>query len=493
MVDRKTGLVVVLFTAGVLLRPGAAPAQETSLEQRLRELESAYTELLIRDREKARELDRLRGEVSALRRGKRDGAAPDAPAKGAAADEPHDHGQEHRHDHGHTQDAGAGHDHDRASSDVLLESGGARLYVPSIGLDFVGYKDDSNPALEERLESLQGFGHAHEDGDDHGHALLVDGFNLRHAEVGFAAEAIGYGRAQVMINGSVDGVELEEAFVKTDPILGLTSFKAGQFRSNFGYFNEYHSPEWKFADAPLPQFLIFGDHGLEGLGVQAEITPPGVPLRIGLEGFQGGGETIFMRNDEAGSVDEPSVFVGWLKGSPYSEGRNRLDLGFAGGIGRHQEVHDEGGGEEKFKGDAWFLSPGFTFRHAGKGPHGAGDVVVKGEYIYRVKDLSNVEDGEPLEATQDGYYLQAAYGFAPRFEAGLRWEQVGLINETTEGDATEDFGESWRVGGFFAFKPVPWSRVGVQANYGSYDFDTGRDDVFQAMARLVFQYGPHFH
>jgi hypothetical protein len=229
------------------------------------------------------------------------------------------------------------------------------------------------------------------------------------------------------------------------------------------------------------------------LGVQAEAEVPGVPLRIGLEGFQGGGETMFARNDAAGDVDEPSVFVGWLKGNPIRHGDVSLSLGLSGGIGRHQEEHDDDGDEENFKGDAWFLSPGFTLVRHGKGEAGAGDLTLTGEYIYRVKDLSNVDNGEPLESTQDGYYLQAAYGVAPRFEAGLRWEQVGLINETTKGDETEEFGESWRVGGIFAFKPVAWSRVGVQANYGSYDFDTGRDDVFQTMARLVFQFGPHFH
>jgi hypothetical protein len=488
MILRLRGAPALILAAGVAIQSTGVSAETMSLEQRLKELESAYTELLIRDREKSQELDRLRGEVSALRQGKRDPV-------GKAGTPEHEHG----HDHGHGRARDDGHDHadadGHASEDVLFESKGVRFYVPSIGIDLVGYKDDTDPPLEERLEGLPGFGHSHddEDGDGHEHGTLVEGFNLRHAEVGFAAELLGYGRGQILINGSLDGVELEEAFVKTVPILDVASFKAGQFRSNFGYFNAYHSPEWKFADAPLPHYLIFGDHGLDGLGMQGEFAVPGVPLKLGLEGFQGGGETIFMRNDEAGNVDEPSVFVGWLKGRPYESGANRLDLGFAGGIGRHQEVHDEGGTEETFKGDAWFLSPGFTFSRRGAGEHGAGDVVVKGEYIYRVKDLSNTEDGEPLEATQDGYYVQAAYGFAPRFEAGLRWEQVGLFNEMTEGDETEDFGRSWRIGGFFAYKPLPWTRVGVQSNYGSYDFEDGRDEVFQAMARLVFQYGPHFH
>jgi hypothetical protein len=485
MVDRKTGLAAALLAAGALLLPVTTAAQQaTSFEQRLRELESAYTELLVRDGEKAREIERLRSEMSGLRQGKRD--------VGAAPDHGHDHGRAAKtapHDHGHSD----AHDHaGDGGSDVLLESGGFRVYVPSIGIDMVAYRDDSSPDLEERLGTLRGFGHAHGDGEDE-HAQLKDGFVLRHAEVGFAAEAVGYGRAQVLINAGTDGVELEEAFVQSDPLAGIAAFKAGKFRSAFGFFNQYHSPEWKFADAPLAHFLLFGDHGLEGTGAQVVLTPPGLPVRVGLEGFQGGGETIFSRNDAAGKVEEPSVFVGWVKATAFERGANRLDLGFAGGIGRQQEVHDDEDPAEKFKGDAWFLSPGATFFRRGSGPHGAGDVTVKGEYVYRVKDLANVDDGTPLEAKQDGYYVEAAYGFAPRFETGLRWEQVGLINETAEGDEKEGFGKSWRASGFFAFKPVRWVRLGVQADYGSYDFEDGRDEMFQALGRLVFQAGPHFH
>jgi len=380
MVDCKTGLAAALLAAGVLLQaPDAAAQQASSFEQRLRELESAYTELLIRDGEKSKEIERLRGEVSGLRQGKRD--------VGAAPGHAHDHGKPTRqaekappaketsHDHGHAD----AHDHAaESSSDVLLEQGGFRVYVPSIGIDMVAYRDDSAPNLEERLGTLRGFGHAH--GDDE-HAQLTDGFVLRHAEVGFAAEAVGYGRAQVLINASTDGVELEEAFVQSDPLAGIAAFKAGKFRSAFGFFNQYHSPEWKFADAPLVHFLLFGDHGLDGTGVQAVLTPPGLPVRVGFEGFQGGGETIFSRNDAAGTVEEPSVFVGWVKATALERGANRLDLGFAGGIGRQQEVHDDEDPAEKFKGDAWFLSPGVTFFRRGAGPHGAGDVTVKGRVM----------------------------------------------------------------------------------------------------------------
>lgn len=178
-----------------------------------------------------------------------------------------------------------------------------------------------------------------------------------------------------------------------------------------------------------------------------------------------------------------------------NDGVNRLQLGLAGGIGRHQEIHEEGGPpEEEFvEGDAWFISPGFSFTRRGEGEHGHGDLRLTGEYVYRMKDLENVEEAEPVRSEQDGYYISALYGFAPRFDAGLRWEQAGLTNERREGNESNSFDDSWRIAGVLGYSPNDWSRISLQASYGSYDFEDEREDVFQAMARFTLQLGPHFH
>lgn len=483
--------------AAILLLPSMAEADE--LMDRLKKLETDYVELLIRDREKSQELDRLRKEVLRLQSGNRDPlpvrqrrsvqapetSAHDQTHSGHQLDDTDDHG----HDHGHAGEGG------HARTDVLVEGGGIRVYTPSVALDVAGYLDNSGRDLERRLESLRGFGHSHEEGDDHGHALLREGFNLRHAEVGIAAEVIDYGLAQVLISATEDGVEAEEAFFRSVPVGGIAAFKLGLFRSDFGFFNRHHSPEWMFADAPLVHLLTFGDHGLEGVGAGVEITVPGVPVAFGFEAFQGDGEAIFAREGEVGDVDEPSVFVGWAKDTVLDDGVNRLQLGLAGGFGKHQEIHEDGDPpEEEFvQGDAWFVSPGFSFTRRGEGRHGHGDLRIAGEYVYRMKDLEIVDEAESVRSEQDGYHISALYGFAPRFDAGLRWEQVGLTNDGREGDERESFDDSWRLAGVLGFSPNDWSRISLQAGYGSYDFEGGREDVFQAMARFTLQLGPHFH
>lgn len=486
---------LLLCTCAVLGSLGSAAAADPTIEQRLEELEKAYVELMISDGKKAKEIERLNAELEEMRGG--------APAEEA---------REHEHEHGHAH----GHEHVHAhAGDVLLESDGFRFYVPSIGLDLVGYGDNSDPDLEERFGSLRGFGHSHDHGDeghDHAHGQLEDGFNLRHAEVGLAAEIVGFGRAQVLINGSLDGVELEEAFFQSVPYEDLAAVKLGKFRSGFGFFNELHSPEWDFADAPMAHYLLVGDHGLTDLGAQLVLTPTGAPLEIGLEVFQGDGETLFAREDGFGDAATPGAGVVWAKARVIDGARDVLDVGLAGGFGiqqqaighfgheedDHEHEHDEDHDhehEEELAGDGttWFFSPGFSYLHRGEGERGEGDLRISGEYILRQTRLDVVGEAESYRSLQDGYYLQGLYGVAPGLDVGLRWEQVGLLNSVTFEGERETYDASWRASGVLSYRFNEWARAGVQVGYGSYDFDEGRDEVFQALGRVTLQLGPHFH
>ena len=509
----------LLISCAVVLGLSALPAAaQDDLESRLMKLEKDYVELLMRDREKAQELDRVQAELDALRGGRPPPPAPTpvvAPASTGHAG--HDHGA---HDHaGH--DDGSGHAHGPGAGDVLVESGRFRFWTPSIGLDFLAYGDDAGrESLEERFGELRGFGGGHDhdhEGDDHaghGHGILKDGFNLRHAEIGLAAELVGFGRLQALINLDTDGIEAEEVYFQSDRIADLASVRLGRFRSGFGFFNERHSPEWAFADAPMAHYLIFGDHGLRDLGARLNLAPAGSGLEFGVEAFQGDGETLFARVDGAGKAHDPGLVVAWAKASVWSSGGTSLRLGMGGGYGQHQQAlahhddhdhededhdhededHDAEAEAEVFgHGDAWFITPGFELVHRAGGLRGQGDVVLRGEYIHRVISLDVLGEGTRWRSAQDGYHIEGIYGVAPGLDAGLRFGQVGLTNNQREAGMREAFGDSWRLGGLAAYRFNDWSRVSVQTNYGRYDFEDGRKGVFQALARFTMQLGPHLH
>ena len=78
--------------------------------------------------------------------------------------------------------------------------------------------------------------------------------------------------------------------------------------------------------------------------------------------------------------------------------------------------------------------------------------VMQTEYLYQRNDFDvrGVSDpvAEPLigskrKATTDGLYLQGTYGFLPRWQAGLRYDVLGLTNKASNGER-ESFGDSDR-------------------------------------------------
>jgi hypothetical protein len=495
MLKKKT---MVSGTLAVLLGVSVpfAPIMAQSLEDRLNSLEQDYVEIRIREREKQEEIEKLRGELDRLRRGDR---------TASSATDPSAH--EHRHDH--TDDHGDHHDHSNGYGAVLLENEDIVVYSPAIGIDLSLYQDDGETALESRLEGLAGFGsgHSHEEdgGHEHGHGL-EDGFNLRHAEVGFAIGLKGIARAQLLFNGSEDGVETEEAFVVSEPIADALTLKGGLFRSGFGFFNDRHSPEWDFVNQPLANYALLGDHGLEGLGGQAVLSPGNGRVKLGLEAFNGDGETLFSRVDEIENQDNPGVIVGWIKGDAFSTTSSTLRLGLAGGYGIHQEElgahgheheeeeHEEGEEEERFgDGHALFISPGFEFVSQGNGPRFEGDWTVRGEYIYRFKDLDIVGESESYEAKQDGFYLEALYGLTPSFQIGARYGRVGMINSITDEGEETTFNSSQQTALVGSYWLNDWARLSGQVGYGDYAFEDGNDEVMHGSLRFTMQLGPHFH
>ena len=271
------GALAALLGAAALPSPTLAQ----SMAERLKSLEEDFIKLLILDREKNKEIEKLRHELDRLRRGDR--------TTGAAAHDTHKsgHGDPHKghDDHGHPAN------HSDGDGSVLLETEEITVYAPALGMDVSLYQDDGETALEERLESLAGFGsgHAHTTTTTESHGIK-DGANLRHAEVGLAVGLKGVGRAQVLINAGEDSVETEEAFIVSEPIADVLTVKAGLFRSAYGFSNSRHSPEWDFVNQPLSNLAILGDHGLEGLGAQVVMTPGNGHMTLGLETFNADGE-----------------------------------------------------------------------------------------------------------------------------------------------------------------------------------------------------------
>jgi hypothetical protein len=374
----------------------------------------------------------------------------------------------------------------------------------SVIVDMYYHDDDSEEGISHLMEEMSGFGHVHGD-DDHHHHGVENGFNLRHLELQLSGSVDPYFKASAIAAVSEDSAEMETAEMETTCLPGGLKLRGGKFFSDFGYINAQHSHQWDFTDQPLIYQLTLGEHGLNDKGLQLTWLAP-VPfyLLAGVEAFQGDNDLMFSYDGEAPlpTHDGPRVEVGWLKIGPNLPGYHGLEFGVFGATGKDQEAHDgneDGAADHWLDGDSTFWGGDLIYKYSSPQAYGQGDFTLQGEYFNRRKDLDMIANdlvpdlvGNSKIDEQDGYYVQAVYGFLPRWRGGARWEQIGLTNESELPDGTsEDFGASWRAGAMIDFTPSEFSRIRLQANQGSYETADGREDVTEVFVQWMVSLGAH--
>jgi hypothetical protein len=374
----------------------------------------------------------------------------------------------------------------------------------SVIVDTFYHADDAKEGISHVAGEMAGFGHTHADGEHHHHGM-EEGFNLRHLELQFSADVDPYFKGSAIAAIDLEGAELEEAVIETTCLPWGFKVKGGKFFSDFGYINAQHSHQWDFTDRPLIHQLALGDHGLNDKGLQVSwLAPTPFYLLAGVEGFQGDNENMFAYHGESplSTREGPRVGVGWLKFGPNLPGRHGLQLGLFSGLGRHQEEHDgdgDGTADHWLDGMSRFWGGDVVYKYDAPRPCGAGDFICQAEYFGRCKDLELAGHdlapelvGNSRVDKQDGYYVQAVYGFLPRWRAGLRWEQVGLINQSDLPDGTsESYGSSYRAGPMLDFTLSEFSRIRLQANRGSYETNEGAKDVTEFYIQWMISLGTH--
>ena len=397
-----------------------------------------------------------------------------------------------------------------AATDLSGASGRLRAAVQSLNpdvsaiIDTYAHADNAHGGIGHVTGEMSGFGHSHGDGEHHHHGV-EEGINLRHVELQLSAEIDPYFKGSVIAAVDEDGAELETAEMETTALPWGLKLRGGKFYSDFGYLNAKHSHEWDFVDQPLVYQLLLGSHGLNDKGLQLTwLVPTPFYLLAGAEVFQGDNELMYAYHGEEPlpGHDGPRLGVGWLKFGPNLPGNHGLQFGLFAATGTHQEEHDgngDGSADHWFDGDSTFWGGDVVYKYNASQPYGQGDVTVQAEYFRRRKDLELVAHdlfpalvGNDRIDTQDGYYVQAVYGFLPRWRFGLRWEQVGLTNETDYPDGSSaSYGASWRLGPMLDWSLSEFSRLRLQFNRGSYLTEDGREDVNEIMLQWTVSLGAH--
>jgi len=364
----------------------------------------------------------------------------------------------------------------------------------SVVLDLYFYHDDTQEGMSHLRQGLSGFGHHHDDAEGHAHGGSENGFNLRHVELGFSAEVDPYFRAWATVAVDEDGAELEEAVMQTTSLpYGLT-LSGGKIKSGIGRLNRQHSHNWDFFDAPLVYEQMFGAHGLAEKGLQITwLAPTSFYLLLGAEVFNGDNEHSFNAADSAAlpKHDATRLYTAFLKTGPDLGSNHALQFGLSALSGRHQVVHEDA---ECADGDSRIFGTDFVYKYDAQRSHGEGDFVLQGEYFLRDMDLDGAGDwaGSPWTATQDGYYLQGLYGFLPRWRGGLRWDQLGLINDlNTPEDGSVTYGDSSRLAAMLDWKLSEFSLLRLQAGRGRYATDEGDVNAWECALQWQVTFGKH--
>nr|WP_245795252.1 TonB-dependent receptor [Thioalkalivibrio denitrificans] len=380
--------------------------------------------------------------------------------------------------------------------------------------------------LREGNESPAGFGggHHHGDGHDHGHHHGFDeGFNLGHSELVLEAKLGDFMDGTLILGFDDHDVEVEEAYLRTRSLPAGFQLKVGKFLSDVGYINSHHPHDWDFVDRPLVNEYLFGDHGLQEIGVQATwLAPTQSYTLLGVELLQGETSGVANYRGEQSAIngteriledtEGPRLITAFAKFAPDLGPDHAVQYGVSAGYARrYQETEAHSTRFEDWNGTAWFAGLDAVYKYDAGRSYGHGNWRLQGEYFYRVIDVDrrDVEftdvdsDGNPtgrnigdvrnvqsFKNKQDGVYLQGVYGFAPRWEAGLRAEALGLTNEIGRGDGSSP-DPSYRYAAMVTFRPIEPVFLRAQINHNDYADDHGRDRGLDFMLQLNVALGAH--
>lgn len=393
----------------------------------------------------------------------------------------------------------------------------------SLILDGVAYADDLRGEGNAWLDEAAGILHAHGDEHAHEHGAIEEGLNLRGAELVLSATVDSLFDAYANLAFDLDGVELEEAHFTTRALPAGWQLKGGKFFSGIGYANSRHPHSWEFVDQNLACLSLLGAHGLNDTGLQITWSPAtDTYLQFGAEVLQGQeqgkfGAAVDLADvavalnsfdslawpdtdpDALGlpGVDRrgPQLYTAFFKAGPDLGTDHALQLGLSYVLHKgHQEAHIEGDpvtGIFYTDGEAELFGVEAVYKRSATGRQGKGALSVQAEYLRLETDgeivfhTAPAEVGTALGGEQDAFYLQAIHGFAPRWQAGLRYDATGMTGETREGGVAAAVNDSSRLSAVLTFRPSEYSFLRLQL--ADADIATG-DGAHERFTQVMLQY-----
>lgn len=395
-------------------------------------------------------------------------------------------------------------------------------FNPQISLILDGnfYHDNQQATGSEILENIAGIGHGVGFGEEE--AGLQNGFNLGESELVMSAIVDpSFDGLLIMTVGADGGVALEESWLQTRQLPYGLKVKMGKFLSGIGYQNSQHKHAWDFADQNLAYSGLLGGEGFKDVGLQLTwLAPTPFYSLFGLEALQGNDQERFgtrISNADAESIigvaqalpeakAGPRIHTLFAKFAPDIGDNQALQLGLSyAQAQQYQQLLDDddtaqSGDEYALDGKQTLYGVDWVYKWDSAGEFGQGDLKVTGEYLRLKKNMTVSAAGASAIAMlgnnvtgiQDGYYLQASYGIAPRWSLASRYDVNGASNELTVAGTNTEFKQSSRLGVSLAFSPSEFSRLRLQATQGTiYDNAGTETELKQVFLQYTHSLGTH--
>lgn len=398
-------------------------------------------------------------------------------------------------------------------------------FNPQISLILTGdfYNDNVRGAGGEVIEEAAGILHGvHPGEEEHGSS---NGFNLGESELILSTTVDPYFDAKFIGTFSGTGeAEVEEAWLQTRMLPAGLRIKAGRLLSEIGYQNSQHPHTWAFSDQNLAYGALLGDHRCGDAGLQLTwLAPTPFYLLLGTEALQGEHQErlgTVLDEEEAEAVIDPGTFGGTLpehdngprlvtafaKIGPELGDVHALQLGLSWVQARQfQQLIDEdetaqSTDEYVLDGDQTLWGLDLVYKYDAAGDYGRGDLQFVAEYLRLEKDMTvtgadsiaPLAIGTAVSGEQDGWYAQATYGIAPRWQLGFRYDASGDRNALDEGGAVTAFEASTRSTLALTFYPSEFSRLRLQAAQGEIVDETGSStELDQLWLTYTLSLGAH--
>ncbi len=293
---------------------------------------------------------------------------------------------------------------------------------------------------------------------DQGENPSRTGFNLQGVELAFQSVIDPYVRGDFFLLFTEEAVEIEEATITSLSLPWNLQMRAGKMLARMGRQNTQHLEQLQFVDQSRINRYFLGPEGFSELGAELSwLIPFPWFSEISAEFLQGEN----AENFDGASRGDFAYLGHWKNAVDLSENLT-AQLGLSGAFG----FNNTGVGNltQLYAGDLYFRWK----------PNERRGLKWQTEYFLRRRQEAAATTGE------GGIYSQLVYQFARRWEAGTRYEMIGLPQEAFREQS---------VAPMLCFHATEFFRI--RGQYSLIHVQATSEEQHEAFLQLQFNMGPH--